>query len=173
MKKKYKLTKETIKHYGKTLYRIKALISFGRVEKGEIGGFIEKEVNLSHGGDAWVYGDARVSGAAMVSGAARVYGDARVSGDAGVSGAARVYGAAMVSGAARVYEYQLINIIGLQWNITICDYHLQIGCEMHKIEEWENLTEDQISRMDGDAVEFCKSYKDIILGIIKNRKGQR
>ena len=35
---------------------------------GDLGGWVEKEKNLSHGGDAWVSGDAQVSGDAWVSG---------------------------------------------------------------------------------------------------------
>ena len=46
---------------GVELFRIKALISFGNVEKGELGGYVEKEDNLSHYGNAWVYGNAEVS----------------------------------------------------------------------------------------------------------------
>jgi hypothetical protein len=42
-KKKYKLTKEKTEIYGKTLFRIEALVSFGNVEKGEKGGFIDHE----------------------------------------------------------------------------------------------------------------------------------
>ena len=58
--------------FGIELFRIKALISFSDVEKGELGGYVEKEENLSHSGNAWVYGDARVSGDAWVYGNAEV-----------------------------------------------------------------------------------------------------
>nr|DAY06571.1 MAG TPA: Putative transferase, nesg, ydcK, Structural Genomics.38A [Bacteriophage sp.] len=58
--------------FGIELFRIKALISFSDVEKGELGGYVEKEENLSHSGNAWVYDDARVSGNAWVSGNAEV-----------------------------------------------------------------------------------------------------
>ena len=102
--KKFELTTEFITNFlGTKLFRIKALVEFGEVEKGELGGFVEKEENLDHDGDAWVSGDARVYGDAWVSGDAEVYGDARVYGDAWVSGDARVYGDARVSGDARVY----------------------------------------------------------------------
>ena len=104
--KKYELTGEFIEHWsGKKLYRIKALVSFGVVVAGQLGGFIESEKNLdqSLSGNAWVYGDARVSGNAEVSGNAWVYGDARVSGDARVYGNAWVYGDAWVYGNAWVY----------------------------------------------------------------------
>ena len=62
--KKFELTAESkINIFGKKLFRIKALISFGDVEEGETGGWIEKEENLEQSsGDAWVYGDAEVYG---------------------------------------------------------------------------------------------------------------
>ena len=89
---------------GKPLFQVKAKINIGySVKKGELGGYIEKEANLSIYGDAWVsgdalvYGNARVYGDAWVSGNAWVYGDAWVCGDAWVSGDARVSGDAWVS----------------------------------------------------------------------------
>ena len=60
--KKYELTQESIEVKGIILYRIKALMGFSNVKEGELGGFIEKEENLSHSGNAWVYGNAWVSG---------------------------------------------------------------------------------------------------------------
>ncbi|MDP0354097.1 hypothetical protein Q7Z50_11815, partial [Glaesserella parasuis] len=59
--KKYELLKDdTVNHHGRTLYRIKALITFGTVVAGELGGYIETEKNLDHSGNAWVYGNAQV-----------------------------------------------------------------------------------------------------------------
>ena len=114
--KKFELTTEFITNaFGKKLFRIKALVEFGDVKAGELGGYVEKEENVSQDGNAWVSGDARVYGNAWVSdnakvfdnaevsGNAEVYGDTEVSGDARVSGNARVYGNAWVSGDARVY----------------------------------------------------------------------
>jgi hypothetical protein len=66
--KKYELTAEFIEKWGKKLFRIKALISFGSVEVGELGGYVEKEDNLAQDGNAWVYGNARVCGDAEVYG---------------------------------------------------------------------------------------------------------
>ena len=117
---KYKLTKNKKTIGDVTVYQIEALKDFLNVKKGDLGGWIEKESNLSQQGDcwvscrarvydnaivsdnAWVFGNAQVSGCAWVSGNARVFGNARVSGnvmvygDAWVSGNARVYGRAMV-----------------------------------------------------------------------------
>ena len=91
--KKFELTSESIVNiFGKKLFRIKALIEFGNVKEGELGGFIEKEENLSHEGNAWVYGNAEVYGDAWVCGNAEVCGDAKVYGDAWVCGNAEVCG---------------------------------------------------------------------------------
>ena len=100
--KKFELTSEFVTFLGKTLFRIKALVSFGDVAEGELGGFIERENNLDQSGDAWVCGNAWVSGDARVCGNARVCGDARVCGNAWVSGDARVCGNAKVFGNAWV-----------------------------------------------------------------------
>ena len=79
--KKYELTDEFIEHWsGKKLYRIRALVTFGSVVVGQLGGFVESEKNLDQSllGNAWVSGDAQVYGDAWVSGDARVSGDASV-----------------------------------------------------------------------------------------------
>lgn len=74
---KYKLTSETKVIDGVEVHRIKALKSFGNVKKGDFGGWIESEKNLSQCGRAWVSDNAVVSGYATVFGNARVRGDAR------------------------------------------------------------------------------------------------
>lgn len=106
---KYEITDITMGFFGRTLHRIKALRDFGDVEAGELGGWIEREENLSQDGDAWVDDDAKVYDSAHVYGDAWVYddaqvcGNARVSDDASVFGNAYVYGNAQVFGNARVY----------------------------------------------------------------------
>ncbi|HEO2738518.1 TPA: hypothetical protein VAQ81_002238 [Streptococcus agalactiae] len=95
--KKYELLKDdTIEVAGKTLFRIKALISFKDIRKGEIGGYVEAERNLSQSDNAcvtdnaWVCDDACVSDNAWVTGNAWVCDDACVCDDARVSGNAWV-----------------------------------------------------------------------------------
>ncbi len=82
--KKYEFTGEVKSHREVTLRRIRALKDFGDVKKGELGGWIEREENLSQSGDAWVFGDAWVSDDASVSGDARVYGYTNLYGNADV-----------------------------------------------------------------------------------------
>ena len=103
MEKKYKLTEETINVEGRTLHRIEAVRDFGNVRKGDKGGFIENESNLSQRGDCWVYDDAMVCGNADVYGNAKVYDDALVCDDAQVYDNAEVYNNARIYGCAFVY----------------------------------------------------------------------
>ena len=143
---KYELTTETKMVGPITLYRIKALESSYPINEGDLGGWIEKESNLSHEGDAWVYGNAEVSGHAKVYGYAQVYdhaqvygnaqvygdawvfGDAQVFGDAWVSGDAWVYGDAWVSGNTRVYGDAPTP------NVTESDY-VSIGGKKYRLVE--------------------------------------
>ena len=71
MEKKYKLTEETINIDDVTLYRIEALKDFGDIQKGDKGGFVENEDNLSQEGDCWVYDAGKVYGKASLCAAAK------------------------------------------------------------------------------------------------------
>ena len=103
MERKYELTAETLSVNGRTLHRIKALRDFGNVKAGELGGWIEKESNLSHSGNCWVYDEGEVGGDAKVWGNAEVCDNAEVWGNAEVCDNAKVYGNAKVWGNAKVY----------------------------------------------------------------------
>ena len=116
MNRKYEFTDETITVGGHTLHRIRSVKNFEYVTVVELGGFVEKEENLSHDGGAWVsreaivYGEARVSGEALVSDEAKVcdnavvYGDATVCDDATVRDNSIVDDDAVVCGNAEVFD---------------------------------------------------------------------
>ena len=169
MVKKYEFTGKTKKVLGRTLKQIVCVTAFASVSAGDVGGWIEKEENLSQYGNAWVSGNARVSGDARVSGNARVYGNARVSGDAWVSGNARVYGNAEVSGDAEVCgdakaESLVQTINNNYYHVTISDTHIAIGCQNHEKEDWKSFNNGQIKDMDGNkAIEFWGKYREFIL----------
>ena len=113
---KYEFTDETMNYEGTLLHRIR------RLSDGKLGGWIEKEKNLSQEGNCWVDGDAKVYdnaqiysnaqvfdnaqvyGNALIYGSAIVYGEAVARGNVEVYSKAKVYGDACVSGNAKVYE---------------------------------------------------------------------
>lgn len=128
MKKYELLVDDTISLFRKTLFRIKAKVKFGDVERGELGGYVEKESNLSHFGNAWVSGDARVSGNAQVSGDAWVSGDAQVSGDAEVFGNARVSGNAQVKSSKDYIVFKNNWSSGRYFTYTKSNKMWKVGC---------------------------------------------
>ena len=88
--KQFELTNESkINWFGRTLFRIKALIDFttkggDEIHAGDLGGYVEKEQNLSHDGKAWILDNAKVWGNAKIWGDAEVWGNAKVCGDASI-----------------------------------------------------------------------------------------
>ncbi|MGF7158123.1 carbonic anhydrase/acetyltransferase-like protein (isoleucine patch superfamily) [Bartonella heixiaziensis] len=116
VEKKYEFTRQGVTLYPDEnnshgivmLRRIRALRDFGDVKKGDLGGLIEHEDNLSHEGDCWVDGSGFSFDDGYVFGNARVFGDARVGGMARVFGHAEVYGDADVFGDAYIYDHAKI-----------------------------------------------------------------
>ena len=114
--KKYKLTDECITLGDKKLYRIEALKDFSDVEKGEKGGFVENERNLSQENNCWIYDDAKVFDNASV------FGNAIVGENACIKDNARVFENAIVSGNAKIYGYAKIYGIALIYeNAIVCE----------------------------------------------------
>lgn len=106
MKKFELLTTDTKDLFGRKLFRIRALRDFGNVKAGELGGYVEKEGNLSHYGNAWIcddakiYNDAEIYGDAEISGNAKICGDAVICDNVVICGDAEIYGNAKISGNA-------------------------------------------------------------------------
>ena len=107
--KKYELIKSgKISPRGMPLFQVVALRDFDFVKKGDKGGYIESEANLSHEKNCWVYGDAQVYDTALVCDGAQVYGTAQVFDGAQVCDGAQVYGTAQVFDDARVFGNALV-----------------------------------------------------------------
>lgn len=71
--KKYELVPETVtKLYGRSMYRIRALKDFSDVKKGDLGGYVESEENLSQEGNCWIYDNSIVGLGGKVTGNAIV-----------------------------------------------------------------------------------------------------
>ena len=132
MDKKYEILKDqAITMNGSTIYRIKALRNFGDVKAGDMGGFIEKEENLSHDGPCWIYDDAmvyhnaKVRDNAIVRGYAHVYNESQVLHNAIVEGHSRVHGHGIVFGNARikdnssVFDHGIVNGFAIVQDNTV------------------------------------------------------
>ena len=151
---KYELTDETIDVSGTTLHRIKALKDFGNVKKGELGGYVESEYNLSQIGNCWVYGNARVCGDAELCGNAKVCGDAEVCGNAKVCGDAELCGNA---------DYITIKGLGSRYRDTTIfktrneDVVVRCGCFYGTLTEFVN----EVGITHGDS-KYAKEYLALV-----------
>jgi hypothetical protein len=76
---------------------------------------------------------------------------------------ARVLGEARVFGKARVSKTPVC-VTGLLWPVTISDNIIQIGCQGHTADEWDEFDNHAIAGMDGrDALKFWVKYKQLIM----------
>jgi uncharacterized protein YjbI with pentapeptide repeats len=57
-----------------------------------------------------------------------------------------------------------ISITNLKWSVIVTEKHMQIGCQRHTHSEWENFSDEEISKMDDSAGEFWKQWK---IGLIE------
>ena len=52
----------------------------------------------------------------------------------------------------------------LRWPIYISGTGMmRIGCQNHSVESWKNFTDEEIKRMDSDALDFWNKYKTMLL----------
>jgi hypothetical protein len=91
------------------LYRIIALRDFGVVKKGDKGGWVSSESNLSQGGNCWIFHEASATGNSHVSHEAILCGSARISDTSAVFEEGCVGGCAVISGDACVYGKALVD----------------------------------------------------------------
>ena len=80
------------------LFRIMALDDFSDVKKGDLGGYVESEDNLSQMGDCWIYDNSKVFGRACVYENAKVSGSSIINDHANIEGDARVMESSNVRG---------------------------------------------------------------------------
>ena len=172
--KKYEFTGVEKAQGGVILHQIRAVRDFGSARAGDVGGWVVSGRNLSHDGNAWVYGDAMVYSDAMVYGDARVCGDALVYGDAWVCGDARVYGDARVCGG--VWDRSPCFIQGTRWSMNVSSPDtVRCGCQDHTWKEWRDRYAEISERHNagdvlGEYIQYfnllCKRYghEDCVIG---------
>lgn len=114
--KKYELVHETVhKFYSIPMYRIRALKDFSDVKKGDLGGYVESEENLSQLGNCWIYDDSIVGlgsavlNNAIVRGSSRIINGSEISDNAIVENESVIDESSTVSDQSRVINSIVIN----------------------------------------------------------------
>lgn len=134
MSKKYEIVRDqSITIYNKNLYRIRSLYDFmagnGRsVKKGDLGGYVQSENNLSQSGKCWIFDDAKAFDNAIIrdnstiSDQAESYNNAIICDSADILDYSSVHGNAIICNSARIFSHSIVfdsAIIG--GNSRICD----------------------------------------------------
>ena len=143
------------------LYRIKALRDFNDVKKGDIGGYVEGEKNLSQLGDCWIYDNAKVydnaevCDNAQVCGKAKVYGNAYVFGNARVLYEAKICGDAIISSDKDYIVFKNWWSSGRYFTWTRSNNMWKVGC-------FYGTGEELIAKAYKDSKEKGREYENIV-----------
>ncbi len=117
--KKYTLlSDDTISINSTVLYRIKAVRSFNDVKKGDLGGYVQSENNLSHDDDCWIYDNSSVFDNAKVSGNASIHGESQICGYAKVYGYAQV-NSSIIKDKAEIYDEAFIEDSTIKGSVKV------------------------------------------------------
>lgn len=126
MEKKYKLIEGSrFWQYGRPLYRIQALRDFSDVKKGDLGGFVESEANLSQMGDCWIYDMAqavdksRVEGDACLRDCSKMYGSSIIKDKAQLQGCARMIQYACLEDNAVAIDADILGFATITGDVVI------------------------------------------------------
>ena len=177
MKKYEILYNEATEIDGVTLYPIKALKDFFDIKKGQLGGYVQNEFNLSQLGNCWirdnacVYGKAKVIDNAQVCGKAHVFDRAMISGDAHVFQNAWVYGHVQVSGNAEICEYAKLcgnaHISGnavIEKNTDVINLVFNekgISTTFYSTEDGIGISERGVSYSEDEFISYLKTTYDV------------
>ena len=67
---------------------------------------------------------------------------------------------------ANLRDANLIQITLPYFQVIVQKEHTRIGCKYFTNVEWQNFNDDEISKMDTNALEFWNSFKQIIFSAI-------
>jgi len=62
----------------------------------------------------------------------------------------------------------VIKITGLKWEVIITINQIQIACQIHSPEQWEKFNDEEINKMNTNALDFWKENKENIFSMYKN-----
>ena len=124
--RKYKLIESSRAWlYGRPIYRIQALRDFSDVKKGDLGGFVESEGNLSQEGDCWIYDMAqameksRVEDDACLRDCSKMYGSSLLKDKAQLQGCARMIQYACLADNAVAIDAEISGFADITGEVVI------------------------------------------------------
>lgn len=135
--KKYELLPAV--YNGNKCFQIRAIKDFGEVRKGDLGGYIGSEENLSASGNCWIFDKASVFDKSIVSG------------DAQVKNFAEVRGKSIISGKCVVKDKSSVWDSSIKGNVEISGKASVIESEVKGNSKISNGSYVQWSKVSGNA----------------------
>lgn len=102
---KYELTNITMKFQGRTLYRIRALKDFYDVKKGDLGGWVSNENNLSQEDNCWIYDDAKCMDNSKMYDNSTMHGCSKMYDNSAMHGHSEMYDLSKMYDDSTLYDY--------------------------------------------------------------------
>ena len=152
--KKFELSNITMEYKGRTLYRIKATKDFSDVKKGDLGGWVQYEENLSQQGICWIYDDAKCMD------------NSRVTEDSIMRDFAEMYDCSKMHDCSQMFDHSEMHYCS-----EMHDYsQMHDFSEMHgnsMLKDKEKLYGKLYSIVD-DFIEIHNKKGRIVTGVLKN-----
>lgn len=115
---------------GKYYYSIRSLRDFGNVKKGQFGGLIENEHNLSHDGDCWIPSFSSAHGPTKISGNVILKPFVEILHNIDSFENVEPFICPGFKYVANYSGYELVDESKI--------HYVRVGCQDHKIEDWKN-----------------------------------
>ena len=58
-----------------------------------------------------------------------------------------------------------ISVNGLHWSVIVTERHMKIGCKRYTHQKWRDFSDDEIRRMDENALDFWRKTKTALMAL--------
>lgn len=155
----------------KKLFQVEACKSFStkdgrKIKKGDRGGFIESEKNLSQKGSCWVfkdsivYGDSSISGDALIDGNSTIF-DSNVSEDAVVN-TCTVKSHSTIRGSAFLSNVRSISFSDISENATVSGGMIMDSCTVNRKAVIKSLGREPLCIKETTVTDNATVYSNIL-----------
>ena len=164
--RKYELTNITMKFKERTLYRIRALKDFSNVKKGDLGGWVSSENNLSQEGDCWIYDEAKCMDNARMYDNSTMHDYSKMYDYSIMRGNSEMYGHSEMFNYSEMYDYSIMHDNSIMYDYSeMHDHSRMYGDSILKDEE--KLYGELISKVD-KFIDISNPKGEMVTGVLKD-----
>ena len=164
--RKYELTNIIMEFHGRILYRIRALKDFSDVKKGDLGGWVSNENNLSQEGYCWIYNEAKCMDNARMYDNSTMHDYSRMYDYSIMRGNGEMYGHSEMFNYSEMYDYSIMHDNSIMYDYSeMHDHSRMYGDSILKDEE--KLYGELISKVD-KFIDISNPKGKMVTGVLKD-----